>query len=126
MARMLVERRRNSMKRVFDFYLKGVGYVRSIELANHQATACIEVSDAVVRGDVENGKPDHILLECHIPAHLTRKLQRIKHRCRQLEGAAVRFRAIYDRFGVCQAGQGCDESLNLLNMRCQLVNIALL
>jgi hypothetical protein len=114
------------MKRVFDFYLKGVGYLRSIELANHQATACIAVSEEMVKGDAQGGKPDQILLECQIPAYLTRKLQRMKHHCRQLEGAAVRFRAIYDRFGVCHAGQDCDESLNLLNLQCRLTDLVVL
>lgn len=114
------------MKRLFDFYLKGVGRLRSIELTENQATACIEVSDEVVKGDAIGSNPDQIILECQIPAHLKKKLQRLKHRCQTLEGMAIRFRAIYDRFGVCHTGQDCDEPLNLLNLQCQLINIVVL
>lgn len=115
------------MKRLFNFYLKGVGYLRSVELTSMHATACIEVSDERIRGEAKkSSKPDQIILECQIPTRLKQKLQRLQYRCQTEESMAVRFRAIYDRFGVCHTGQDPDEPLNLLNLQCQLINIVVL
>ncbi len=109
-----------------QFYLNGQGRLQSIDLTDNQATACIEVGDEIM-GDAGNGNlPDQITLECQVPDHLVRRLQRLKRGGRLLEGMTVRFRAIYDRFGFRHAGQCPGDPLNMLGFQCQLDRITAL
>lgn len=112
------------MKRLFDFCLKGCGQLNFIDENSTQVS--IQVSYEACSGHSEKNRSDQIILECQVLVHLKEKLQRIKGRYQNLEGVWVRFRAIYDRFGVCHSGQDCDESLNLLHWRCQLINLVIL
>ena len=114
------------MRKQCQFYLNGYGHLRSMDLTGHQATTCIEVNQVIVGCPDNSDKPDHIFLECQVPARLNRQLQRITQRCPSWKGMLVRFGALYDRFGFCHAGQQCDDPSNMLSVKCQLLNLKIL